>query len=163
MAFDYSLELDMPLEVVGELKRKLTSAIRKALRRAVAWLRTESLKRLSQELGVKKTALKNRFRIRVSRKGHSARLWVGILPISAVKIGAARQQEGGVKVRDYFFRGAFLETVYGEFAIWKRLGASRHPLKKQTIDFSSEAERIIRQLEGQLNRKFAQWIREALQ
>ena len=87
MASSYTLELDLPAESIGNIDAKVNQAVKRALRRAVTWLRTESIKRLSQELGINQVALKDRFKIRVLGAGHSARLWIGILPLSAVKLG----------------------------------------------------------------------------
>jgi len=162
MGSDYSLELELPAEALSEIETKVRQAIRRALRRAVAWLRNESVKRLSKELSIKQVALKDRFRIKTIKTNTSAKLWVGILPLSAVKAGSAKQQKDGVQVRDNFYQGAFVKKIHGEYAVWKRKGTEKYPVEKKTIDFSDDAVLTIKQLETQLNRKFSAWMSEAM-
>ncbi|MGB1201258.1 MAG: phage tail protein [Cognaticolwellia aestuarii] len=162
MASNYSLELELPAESFLEAEAKVSQAIRRVLRRSAAWLRTESIKRLSKQLNIKQSALKNRFNVRILRKGNVANIWVGIMPLSAINAGAAKQDDKGVSVRGNFYRNAFLQTINGEYAIWKREGKKRYPVKKQTIDFSADVIAITKQLESELNRKFNNWLREAL-
>lgn len=164
---EHWIELD-PLSVeqtdIEDIEKSITLAINKTLSLVGNWLKTQSKRRVGKELNIKQSALNSRFVLKKKRDKETStiRLWIGVLPLSAIEAGNASQNKAGVRVRGRFYRGAFIQSIRGETAIWRRKsskyepgeGTGRYPVRKQRIELADKALVAIKHLENQLNAEF---------
>ena len=121
MANDYKLELQLSAVSV-ELQRDmlaLEDRVGKVVNRAVVkltrWLRTHSVREISQEIGIAQKALKQRFRVERVKVGgqEHVRIWVGLMNVALHHLSKPSQTKAGAKVGGQVYEGAFLEQIYG--------------------------------------------------
>lgn len=118
------------------------AAQRRAINKTLGWLRTHIARVVSQQERLAVRAVRQRL-ISYPVKGAAARgkLWFGLNPIEASRIGRPRETRSGVTVAGRTYRGAFFRKVYGGSPdIWIRT-ASRHfnPADYPAADVRSKA------------------------
>ena len=103
------------------------NAQRRAINKTLGWLRTHIGRAVSKEEKIAATAVRQRLRsYPIQGDSKQGKLWFGMNPIEASRIGRPRQSKAGVSVAGRRYRGAFYKTVYGGKAdIWIRK-ASKH-------------------------------------
>ena len=102
-------------------------AQRRAINKVLGWLRTHIARAVGKQERIAMRAVRQRLRSYPAKGSASqGRLWFGINPIEASRIGRPRQTSSGVSVAGRRYRGAFYRRVYGGQAdIWIRTG-SKH-------------------------------------
>lgn len=102
-------------------------AQRRAINKVLGWLRTHIARAVSKQERIAVSAVRQRLRSYVAKGGATqGKLWFGINPIEASRIGRPRQTSSGVSVAGRRYEGAFYRRVYGGQAdIWIRTG-SKH-------------------------------------
>lgn len=116
------------LKRMAELTPKAAAAAqRRAINKTLGWLRTHIARAVSQQERIAQRAVRQRLRSYAPKGGESSgKLWFGINPIEASRIGRPRQGRAGVSVAGRRYRGAFYGRVYGSGEdIWIRT-ASKH-------------------------------------
>ncbi|HBO2969484.1 TPA: hypothetical protein NH770_005142 [Pseudomonas aeruginosa] len=103
------------------------NAQRRAINKTLGWLRTHIARAVGQKERIAVRAVRQRLiAYPVRGSGTQGKLWFGINPIEASRIGRPRQGKAGVTVAGRTYRGAFYARVYGgEPDIWIRT-ASPH-------------------------------------
>ena len=101
--------------------KAIAAAQRRAINKTLRWLRTHIARAVSQKERIAVTAVRQRLlAYPMSGKGQG-KLWFGINPIEASRIGRPRQTRTGVSVAGRRYQGAFFKRVYGSRAdIWIR-------------------------------------------
>lgn len=127
-----------------QVRRALASALSKIGR----WLRGRAVSGLSKELGIKQQILRQRrLKMRpILRTSNGGRITVffGLDPISYVYLGTPTKTARGVSVGLFFIEGAFIaKAPNGQTMIFKREGAARLPIKKQSLDIKEKADTFI--------------------
>ncbi|WP_375592184.1 phage tail protein [Chitiniphilus eburneus] len=108
--------------------KALEQASRRAINKTLTWLRTHIARAVGREERIAISAIRERLKVYpVSGKnGRKGKVWFGINPLAASRIGRPRQGAAGVSVAGRRFQGAFYQTVYGGSPdIWIRK-RSRH-------------------------------------
>jgi hypothetical protein len=103
------------------------AAQRRAINKTLGWLRTHIGRAVSRQERIAVAAVRQRLRS-YPIKGSAAqgKLWFGINPLEASRIGRARQTATGVSVAGRRYQGAFYKRVYGGRAdIWIRTGSKQ--------------------------------------
>jgi len=102
-------------------------AQRRAINKVLGWLRTHIARAVSKQERIAMRAVRQRLRSYPAKGGAGqGKLWFGINPIEASRIGRPRQTNAGVSVAGRRYAGAFYQRVYGGQAdIWIRTG-SKH-------------------------------------
>lgn len=116
------------LKRMAELTPKAAAAAqRRAINKTLGWLRTHIARAVSQQERIAQRAVRQRLRSYAPKGGDSSgKLWFGINPLEASRIGAPRQGRKAVSVAGRRYRGAFYKRVYGNSPdIWIRT-ASKH-------------------------------------
>jgi hypothetical protein len=131
--------------------KQVSLAFSRALKRTAATLRRMASGGLKTELGLRNTtALRRRVKEFRLKGGPTSgvKLWFGVndLPLSAFK-GRARQTADGVRFGDTVIKGAFFARRGGKRAVYRRVGAQRHPIVEATLPV---AERMMIYLEDQV-------------
>lgn len=103
------------------------AAQRRAINKTLGWLVTHIAKDASRQEKIALKAVRQRLRsYAIKGNGKEGKLWFGIDPMEASRIGRPRKTKAGVSVAGRRFRGAFYEKVYGNKEdIWIRK-ASKH-------------------------------------
>ncbi len=120
--------------------RALPKQAERAEKRAVGKTTTKARSEL-----VKDVARQNQITQKIIRRFRSARkisrsrltgiAWLGYRPIKASYVGKPRQTKRGVRVRRFFFEGAFVATMpSGHTGVFKRKGKERLPIVEQVIE-----------------------------
>lgn len=106
------------------------AAQRRAINKTIGWLRTHIARAVSQQERIAQRAVRQRLRSYMAKGNASwAKLWFGINPIEASRIGPVKgdyPRSPAIEVAGRVYRGAFYEQVYGSRKdIWIRT-ASKH-------------------------------------
>jgi hypothetical protein len=136
---------------LGRLVRELAAtqsqaerALRSTLRKMASWVRTRSVRGLSEKLRIQQKVIRRRLRsikARNTPRGAEVSIWYGLNPIDLIHL-QARQNGRGVRASGgRFVEGAFIPSKKRQ--VFKRVGASRLPLEKQTAEIQDEAERFL--------------------
>lgn len=126
---------------------QLERALRSTLRKMAAWARTRSVKGLSDTLKIQQKVIRRRLR-RIKAKntpgGVEVSIWYGLNPLALIHL-QARETSTGVRASGgRFAKSAFKATAKnGKEQVFKRRGAARLPLEKQTTDIQDQAEKFL--------------------
>jgi hypothetical protein len=116
------------LEQVRQLAPKSAAAAqRRAINKTIGWLRTHIARAVSKEQRIAQKAVRQRLRsYPIKGNATAGKLWFGIDPIEASRIGRPRNTSSGVSVAGRRYAGAFYKRVHGGSPdIWIRT-ASKH-------------------------------------
>lgn len=107
--------------------KAVAAAQRRAINKTLGWLATHMARDVSRQERIAVRAVRQRLRsYTIKGQGETGKLWFGLNPMEASRIGRARQGKTGVSVAGRRFQGAFYKPVYGNQAdIWIRKG-SKH-------------------------------------
>ncbi|MFJ3259848.1 hypothetical protein ACIPK7_06300 [Pseudomonas sp. NPDC086581] len=102
-------------------------AQRRAINKTIGWLRTHIARTVSKEQRIAQRAVRQRLRSYLAKgSAVSGKLWFGLNPIEASRIGRPRETKNGVSVAGRRYVGAFYKRVHGGNPdIWIRT-ASKH-------------------------------------
>lgn len=118
---------------------QIKQAYRRAMGKTIRWLST----RVSRELGEQFDLPQRVFQVRTKRSfdSESGSLWIGLNPIAASWLGAARQTRKGVSVRKHRFDHAFIAKMKsGHLGVFRRKTHRPLPLEKVTVKLDGSAE-----------------------
>ena len=122
-------------------------ALNSTLVKMAAWLRSKSVKGLSQNLVVPQKVIRRRlksFRLQRRASGSEITVWYGLDPIALIYL-QARQNKSGVKA----YGGRFVQSAFiapganGNRQVFKRRGKARLPIEKQRTDIEDKANTYI--------------------
>nr|WP_255263520.1 hypothetical protein [Pseudomonas aegrilactucae] len=113
-------------EFAAVVPKAAAAAQRRAINKTLRWLVTHIGRAVSRKERIAVAAVRQRLRAFPVTANGIGKLWFGINPIEASRIGRARQGQAGVSVAGRRYQGAFFKKVYGSKAdIWIRTG-SKH-------------------------------------
>jgi hypothetical protein len=151
-----SAQLERMAREVDATDAQLRQALNSTLRKMAAWMRTRSVKGLSQALEIQQKLIRRRlktFKVKQTANGPEITLWYGLDPMALIylqakKTGAGVSASGGRTVK-----GAFIAHGRGNnLQVFKRRGTARLPLDKQSAPVQTKAEEF---LESKLINAFA--------
>lgn len=175
------IELNVHMQE-GDLKQSLTllnsikeKAVKKAFVRATRkmsrWMTTHVSRDIAQQYGISPRKFKD-LRIRLTSGDFGAHtkpamVWIGIAPMGAHLFGQPKADDsigGGVWVRDYFFKGAFIMADQNdEEQVWARRSRKRLPLDLQKIDIRQGAVLAVRRLVARGEQRFKTILTQEVQ
>ncbi|MGO4310021.1 hypothetical protein AB4Z35_09150 [Pseudomonas sp. KB_15] len=114
-------------EFAARVPKAAANAQRRAINKTLGWLRTQIARTVGKQERIAVAAVRQRLRsYPVKGSTGQGKLWFGINPIEASRIGRPRQGKAGVSVAGRRYRGAFFKRVYGSRAdIWIRTGSKQ--------------------------------------
>ena len=140
--------LDEVMRRVGATPAVASKALASTLRKLARWLRSRSVRGLSQELALQQKVLRRRMastRLRRHANGASISLWYGLNPIDVIHLNARQSRRG---VRAYGGRqidSGFIATGRrGREQVFRRKGWARLPIECQRVAIEREALTYIR-------------------
>ncbi|MDM9555655.1 hypothetical protein QU926_18710 [Pseudomonas asiatica] len=106
--------------------KAVAAAQLRAINKVLRWLRTHIARDVGRQERIAIAAVRQRLKAFPVSSNGQGRLWFGINPIEASRVGRPRQTRSGVSVAGRRYEGAFFRRVYGGSPdIWIRT-ASKH-------------------------------------
>ncbi len=123
----------------GATEKHLQAALRSTYGKMGRWLRTRATRGLSAHVGVKQKLLRSRIRTfrmahGIGNSGEGSKVWFGLRPIPAHRLGKPRRTSEGVRVGAHNFPGAFLGKYGAAEKVLRRVGPARKPLEVVGLD-----------------------------
>ncbi|QND83770.1 Uncharacterized protein ChrSV_1543 [Chromobacterium vaccinii] len=132
----------------GLREEAIRQAWRRALRKTGEWVKTHVARQLSGELKIPAKVLKQRlyFFLRSLMEG---KVWLGINPLEAARLGRVRQTRTGVTAGRHRFPGAWVMKYRDPNGVYRRTGSERGHYAKVMFEWDDAAERVFRQVAAQ--------------
>jgi hypothetical protein len=135
-------DLERLIREVAATKPMAERALRSTLRKMAGWVRTRSIKGLSDKLQIQQKVIRRRLRsIRARNRpgGAEVSIWYGLNPIDLIHL-KARQTAKGVRSSG----GRFVPSAFiAKHQVFRRAGKARLPLEKQSAEIQADAERYL--------------------
>ena len=128
-------------------EQQAEKALNSTLVKMAGWLRSKSVKGLSQKLTIQQKVIRRRlksFRLQRRAGGSSITVWYGLDPIALIYL-QAKQGRAGVRA----YGGRFVQSAFiangqnGNRQVFKRRGKARLPIDKQRADIEDKANTYI--------------------
>jgi hypothetical protein len=140
-------ELDRLALDVSATEKQVRQALNSTLRKMAGWLRARSIKGLSKELEIQQKIIRRRLktmRIKQTPSGPQITLWYGLDPLALIYLQAKKTATGVSASGGRNVKGAFIANGRGGGRqVFKRRGAERLPLEKQTAPVESVANKYL--------------------
>ncbi len=149
-----SLHLDIDTKGLERLSIDLDAteaqadkALNSTLVKMASWLRSKSVKGLSDTLSIQQKVIRRRlksFRLQRRSGGSEITVWYGLDPIALIYL-RARQGNGGVQASGGRFvsAGFIAQGRNGSRQVFKRRGSARLPIDKQRAEIEDQANTFI--------------------
>lgn len=158
------------IEVTGSImqsidaeRKKVEKATVRALNKTALWVRSQTVKQVSEEKQIPKKAMRKKLRV---DKANRKRLW-SIVKLSSqwigvAKFGSIKQTKIGAKVGSRMYEGAFIATMRnGHIGIFKRRYMT--PLPIDEIKVTTQARETIKELaENEAERVFKKYFQQQI-
>lgn len=136
------------VDVFGATESQMQAAMRSTYAKMARWLRTQSVRGLSEQLKIQQKVLRSR--IRTYRMQHGvgggdvqAKVWYGINDIPFARLSPKESGKGVKAAGGRFEEGAFIAKLYGRKQVLKRIGQKRVPLRIVYAEIANEATTYI--------------------
>lgn len=126
----------------GLKKSAMQEAWRRTLRKTSKWVIGQAAKAASAKTRIPQRVLKSRIRYYLKDQ-NTGKVWVGLSPLAADRIGKARQTKTGVSIAKHRFPKAWIMKPAGK-AVFERIGKRRLPIKRVMVDWSGDGEAALR-------------------
>lgn len=94
--------------------KAMMAAERRAINKVLNWLKTHTARTISGEERIALKAVRQRMQVYpIKGNGTKGKLWLGLNPIEASRIGRVNAGKTGVSVAGRRYTGAFYQQVYG--------------------------------------------------
>jgi hypothetical protein len=135
-------QLDQMVLDMAATEDQARLALRSTLNKMAAWLRVRSVKGLSKELRMQQAIIRRRLRavkFKQTPDGGVAKVWYGLNPVDLIWLKAKETGSGVSAQGGRFVKGGFIATKQ----VFKRTGAARLPIQKQSDAIEKPAEKTI--------------------
>ena len=144
-----SLKIDIDVGHVLKLVQGLPpsamqNAWRRTLRKTGNWIKGLTAKAVGTEMKVPQKLIRQRLYFFL-RSRDSGKVWLGLNPLEANRLGAVRQTRTGVTAGRHRFAGAWrMDKRAPDGPVYQRVGKERLPYKKVRLDWGPEGEAAFR-------------------
>lgn len=137
---DVTGNIDQLARQLGATESHVRKASMRALNKTALWLRSKSVKALSEASAVQQKHIRKRFQIVRARVRHlKAYVTANTREIKAAHLGTMRQTGSGVRVGKHRFDGAFIAKMpSGHRGAYKRKTAARFPIKEMGVPLNGK-------------------------
>lgn len=154
---------DSLAQALSHKRKALEKAMQRAVRKTHQWLLRQVARAIAQETLIPQKGIKPRVFSDFDAKALRGHVWVGLNPLDAKHSGSLSQAKFGARAGKHLFNGAFVARLgSAPQNIYKRKGAGRFPLIKQTIDIEEPGFEVMRRLEKQAKHYFEQRLDEEI-
>lgn len=119
-------------DAFGANMEQMQAAEVRALNKTMKWVRTHSVRAVSKEMKVAAKLVRQRIRaFKATRRHRIGKVWAGLEPIAAHRLGRTKQNRRGVRAGRHLFPGAFTADVgRGKLVVFKRTGEPKRQMKR---------------------------------
>ncbi|MDR8049865.1 phage tail protein [Burkholderia cenocepacia] len=122
----------------------MQAAWRRTLRKTGAWIRSQTAKEVSGATGIQQKLLRQRMYF-FMRSLDTGKVWLGLNPIEAHRLGAVRRTKKGMRAGKSLFEGAWRKTkAQPDGAIYRRIGKARTPFEVVTVEWAQTGDPAFR-------------------
>ncbi|WP_414451505.1 phage tail protein [Burkholderia sp. 22PA0099] len=122
----------------------MQAAWRRTLRKTSAWIRSQTAKEVGDETGIQKKLLRQRMYFYM-RSADTGKVWLGLNPIDAHRLGAVRRTKAGMRAGKVQFDGAWRKTkAQPRGPIFRRTGKARTPFERVTMEWAQSGDPAFR-------------------
>ncbi|KVA34416.1 phage tail protein [Burkholderia cepacia] len=122
----------------------MQAAWRRTLRKTGAWIRSQTAKEVSGATGIQQKLLRQRMYF-FMRSLDTGKVWLGLNPLEAHRLGAVRRTKKGMRAGKSLFEGAWRKTkAQPDGAIYRRTGKARTPFEVVTVEWSQTGDPAFR-------------------
>lgn len=130
--------------LAGLTPAAMQAAWRRTLRKTGAWIRSRTAKEVGSATGIQQKLLRQRMYFFL-RSANTGKVWLGLNPIEAHRLGAVRRTKKGVRAGKWLFEGAWRKTkVQPDGPIYRRVGKARLPFEVVRVDWSQSGDAAFR-------------------
>lgn len=146
---DIQVDGDTLNQVAADLEAteaQATKALQSTLNKMAAWLRSKSVKGLSNHLAIQQKVMRRRlkaFRLVRQAKGGSITVFYGLDPIALIYLNARQNRRGVAAMGGRFVESGFIAPTRGGQQVFKRRGKERLPIDKQKAEIQDKANTYI--------------------
>ncbi|WP_334046014.1 phage tail protein [Burkholderia cepacia] len=141
------IEIDVKkaLETLAGLPPAATQAAwRRTLRKTGAWIRSQTAKEVGNATGIQQKLLRQRMYF-FMRSADTGKVWLGLNPIEAHRLGAVRRTKQGIRAGKTLFESAWRKTTrQPDGPIYRRTGKARTPFEVVTVEWSQTGDPAFR-------------------
>lgn len=152
------------IESVNAERKKVEKAAVRALNKTALWVRSQTVKQVSEEKQIPKKAMRKKLSV---DKANRKRLW-SVVKLSSqwigvAKFGSIKQTKIGAKVGSRMYEGAFIATMKnGHIGIFRRRYTTSLPIDE--IKVNTQAREIMKELaENEAERVFEKYFHQQLE
>lgn len=145
---------------------RVTAAARRAAKKTAGWVRTHMARALGNEAKLPKRILASRGKLYDKGRadgGSAFKVWFGLDPIFADRIGAAQKLARGYRVGRHTFKGAFVPGR-GRYAgkLYHRTTDARLPITRARVEIDEAGKRVFKRLEPEIEGRFMALLQQEL-
>lgn len=144
------IKIEIDLSQVKALAANLTEksaqeAWRRTLRKLGVWIKGQAAKSVSKETRIAQKLLRQRIYFFL-RSWSQGKVWLGLNPIEAHRLGTVRSTSKGVTVGRHRFPGAWVMKQRAPAGpVYERVGKERMPYRAVKYDWEKAGERAFRE------------------
>lgn len=136
------------VDAFGATEAQMMAAMRSTYSKMARWLRTQSVRGLSDKLKIQQKILRSRIRTYRMQNGIrggnvEAKVWYGINDIAFARLNPRETATGVKAMGGRSEDGAFIAKMYGRRQVLKRIGKQRVPLRIVYAEIANEATTYI--------------------
>lgn len=121
----------------------MQNAWRRTVRKTANWIKGQTVKAVSAETGIAQHVLRRR--VRFYHRPKDAKVWLGLNPLNAHRLGRVRQTRRGVTAGRQHFPGAWVMKKKGpQGPVFRRVGSGRLPIERVAFDWDAPGEAAFR-------------------
>ncbi|AEA61353.1 MULTISPECIES: phage tail protein [Burkholderia] len=122
----------------------MQSAWRRTLRKTAAWIKSQTAKDVGRATGIQQKVIRQRTYFYM-RSADSGKVWLGLNPIGAHRLGAVRRTRKGIRAGKTLFEGAWRMTEKApDGPVFRRTGKGRTPIEVVRFDWAHEGDPAFR-------------------
>lgn len=148
-------------DAFGANMKQMQAAELRALNKTMSWLRTRTVRTVSKEMQIAAKVVRQRVRaFKASRRRRIGKVWAGLQPIAAHRLGSVKQLRKGVRAGRHVFDGAFaLYSKRGSVAVFQRTGEPKRVTQRGRYAGTNIKREPIERVELELDK---QKVRDAI-
>ncbi|WP_265026140.1 phage tail protein [Wolbachia endosymbiont of Rhagoletis indifferens] len=155
--------IEKVMQSIDAERRKIELATVRALNKTALWVRSQTIKQVSEEKQIPKKAMRKKLSV---DKANRKRLW-SVVKLSSqwigvAKLGSIKQTKRGAKVGSRTYEGAFIATMKnGHIGIFRRRYTTSLPIDE--IKVNTQAREIMKELvDNEVERVFEKYFQQQI-
>lgn len=140
-----SAQLDRLALDMAATEDEARKALRSTLNKMAAWMRTRSIRGLSESLQIQQKVIRRRLKaikFKDTPDGGVAKVWYGENPVALIYLGAKQTGSGVLASGGRFVPGAFIPKNKKN-QVFKRVGKARLPIEKEDAKIQKPTDKYL--------------------